>query len=483
MRSIRAAVIGAALVLTVSACGTGGDTGSAGAGCTSGTADSPKPSKSWDRPADFDNDGYPDAIGVVRGDPATVKGTPPVVLSRGAIGPLAVFMGGKGGLRPTGRPLTDGVLPPGSRSKWKEGFVHTYVADLDADGYTDVLAEQRIPENEYGDKYTRSMVLFRGGPNGLGTKPIAVPYPDGTPHTESDPTAIGDFNGDDRADVLAPIPDTAAGSIGQILYGPFGPDGRPASTRTITVSPTPDLSYYSSLQPADIDGDGRTDLLLATETDDPEDEDEGGILHPLRWFRGTPEDGMVEAESPSGTYSANVETGTDYDADGYADTLLSASTSEGGSRRMLRGGPDGFRPGLHRLRFDRMGDSMVTGDITGDGRAEAVSTLGTGRFGTTRQILVSTIKATQDGARMRSLQRISYNDENLRGAADRTRFGADLQLLDGERDGCMDLLTGATFNGSSYQRGGFWVFRGGADGLRTDGIRHYRLRELGLLRK
>ncbi|MEV0373710.1 hypothetical protein AB0I10_28525 [Streptomyces sp. NPDC050636] len=485
MRSIRAAVLGAALMLTVSSCGAdGGDSGNAGAGCPSGAADSRKPSKSWDRPADFDNDGYPDAVDVVVAEPDTVEGTPPAVLSQGGIGPLVVFMGGKKGLRPTGRPLADGVLPPGSGSKWKEGFAYAYPADLDADGYTDVLAEQRIPKNEYVDKYTGSMVLFRGGPSGLSTEPVAVPYPAGSAHTQSAPTAIGDFNGDDRADVLGPIAGKTPDSVGQILYGPFGSDGRPASTRSVSVrGATPDLSYYSSLQPADIDADGRTDLLLATETDDPEDDNEGGTYHPLRWFRGTAEDGMVEAEPPPGKYSANIETGTDYDADGYPDTLLPGPSPKRGGRPMLRGGPDGFRAGIRSLHLDHIGTSMVTGDITGDGRAEAVSTLGTGKYATTQKLMVSEIKATKDGARMRSVQRISHNDEHLPGAAARTEFGGTLQLLDGERDGCSDLLTGATFTGSAYQRGGFWVFRGGAAGLRTDGIRHYGLRELGLLKK
>ncbi|MFG2894709.1 hypothetical protein [Streptomyces sp. NPDC048248] len=481
MRSIRAAAIGAALVLTVSSCAADSDSGSSGAGCPA-SAESRKPSQSWDRPADFDNDGYPDAVDVVTGDPATVQGTPPVVLSRGAIGPLAVFMGGKDGLRPTGRPLTDGVVPPGSGGKWKEGFARTYTADLDADGYTDVLAAQLIPKNEYVDKYTRSMVLFRGGPKGLGAEPVVVPYPSGPAHTQSPPTAIGDFNGDDRADVLAPVPGKAPGAIGQILYGPFGADGRPASTRTLTVGdPAPDLGYYSSLLSADIDADGRTDLLLTVETDDPEDDFEGGTYHPLRWFRGTAEDGMVEAESPPGKYSANITTGTDFDADGYPDTLLTGPGLKVSGRPMLRGGPDGFRPGVRSLRSDGLGGPLVTGDITGDGRAESVSTIGTGKYATTQKILVSEHRATKDGARMRSLQRISHNDKALRGTASRTGFGDTLRLLDAEQDGCDDLLAGSAFTGSSYRRGGYWVLRGGADGLRTKGIRHYGLRELGLL--
>ncbi|MFH8572496.1 FG-GAP repeat domain-containing protein [Streptomyces sp. NPDC017993] len=483
MRSIRAAAIGAALVLTVSSCGTDGDSENAGTGCPS-SAESRKPSKSWDRPADFDNDGYPDAVDVVTGDPATVDGTPPAVLSRGRIGPLAVFMGGKDGLRPTGRPLADGVVPPGAGGKWKEGFGRTYTADLDADGYTDVLAAQLIPKDEYVNKSTRSMVLFRGGPKGLSAEPVTVPYPSGPAHTESPPTAIGDFNGDDRADVLAPVPGKAPGAIGQILYGPFGSDGRPASTRTVTVrGPAPDLSYYSSLESADIDADGRTDLLLTLETNDPEDDFEGGTYHPLRWFRGSAEDGMVEAESPPGKYSADIMTGTDFDVDGYPDTLLPGPSPKSGGAPMLRGGPDGFRPGVRSLHSDGLGGPLVTGDITGDGRAESVSTIGTGKYATTKKILVSELMATKDGARMRSLQRISHNDNALAGTASRTEFGGTLQLLDAEQDGCSDLLAGSTFTGPSYRRGGYWVLRGGADRLRTDGIRHYGLRELGLLKK
>jgi hypothetical protein len=475
--------VSAALVLIMCSCGTN-DSAGVDPGCPSNASDSLKNSKGWDRPADFDNDGYPDAVGVVSGEPDTTEGTSLAELSQGGIGPLAVFMGGKGGLHPKGRLLADGVVPSGSHSKWKEGFAHTYTADLDVDGYTDVLAEQRIPKNEHVDKYIRSMVLFRGGPDGLSSEPIAVPYPTGSPHTESAPTAIGDFNGDNRADVLAPIPGNAPGSIGEILYGPFGSDGHPASTRTVTVrGAAPDLSYYSSLQPADLDADGRTDMLLAAETDDPEDDFEGGTHHPIRWFRGTTDDGMVEADPSPGSYSAEIVTGTDYDADGYPDTLLPGPTPKGGGRPILRGGPNGFRPGIGTLRFDRIGESMVTGDITGDGRAEAVSTLGTGNYGTTRNLLVSDIKAAKDGARMRTVQRIPYNDNKLPGVADRTDFGNTLQLLDGDGDGCDDLLTGAPLSGSSYQRGGFWVFRGGADGLRTDGIRHYGLQELGLLKK
>ncbi|MGW1379246.1 FG-GAP repeat domain-containing protein [Streptomyces sp. NPDC002446] len=484
MRAVGAVAVGVVLVLALSSCGAAGDSPGAGAGCPPGAAGSRKAAKGWDRPADFDDDGYPDAVDVVRGDPATVQGTPPVALSRGRIGPLVVFMGGRDGLRPTGRPLADGVVPPGSGGTWKEGFVHAYPADLDADGYTDVLAAQRIPKDEYANRSLGSMVLFRGGPKGLGAEPVAVPYPQGPTHTQSPPTAIGDFNGDDRADVLAPVVGKTPGELGQILYGPFGADGRPASTRAVTArGAAPDLSYYSSLLAADIDADGRSDLLLATETDDPEDDFEGGTLHPLRWFRGTADDGMVEAAAPPGEYTAEISTGTDYDADGYPDTLLPGPRPKNGGQAMLRGGPHGFRPGIRSLHLDRAGASVVTGDITGDGRAEGVTTTGTGKYGTTRQLVVSTIAATGDGARARDVQRFSHDDKSLPGAVDRTAFGGTLQLLDGDRDGCSDLLTGAVFTGPAYRRGGFWVLRGGAAGLRTDGIRHYGLRELGLLKK
>ena len=91
---------------------------------------------------------------------------------------------------------------------------------------------------------------------------------------------------------------------------------------------------------------------------------------------------------------------------------------------MLRGGPDGFRPGVRSLRSDGLGGPLVTGDITGDGRAESVSTIGTGKYATTQKILVSEHTATKDGARMRALQRISHNDKALRGTASRTGFGA-----------------------------------------------------------
>ncbi|MGG7573619.1 hypothetical protein [Streptomyces sirii] len=67
MRAISAVAVGVVAVLTLASCGTGGKAPSAGAGCPSGAADSRKRAEGWDRPADFDDDGYPDAVDIVRG--------------------------------------------------------------------------------------------------------------------------------------------------------------------------------------------------------------------------------------------------------------------------------------------------------------------------------------------------------------------------------------------------------------------------------
>ncbi|MDI3418381.1 FG-GAP repeat domain-containing protein [Streptomyces luteolus] len=441
-------------------------------------------------PPDFDKDGYPDAVSIQRNysddeGPATARSA------------IMVFRGGPSGLRPTGRPLTPGHGTEDSRrAAAKLSYDTVLTGDFNGDGYTDVAA-QRHPEHgdaehgdaehgdaDHGTKIRSSAVILPGSPDGLRNRPVPIALPDGDRAGTFVAGAVGDIDGDGHLDLIDS--GSAAGRPARVVYGPMSATGKPAQVRTFKTSPQAPHQTVGPPVVADFDQDGRTDLLIPSDYG-PKEYDEDAPPTPVQYFRGTPEGPVLDTEltqqigqhaSVWTTDKTEVRTGVDFDGDGYPDIL-----PRPGVRQILRGGPDGLREGTFPLTAEGdVGTPLLSGDVTGDEKAEFISTV---HFGPTDARGRIQVAERGPGVRLRPIQAIDLDTPGLedgtltRGSGSRDDFGAQLQLLDANQDGHTDVLATGTADGQN-PHGDYWYLPGGKDGLRTPDTHRYTRAELGL---
>ncbi|MEV0558318.1 VCBS repeat-containing protein [Streptomyces sp. NPDC050597] len=464
-RTHRTAALAAALILLASAGGCDG---------SSQEDRSATKGKGKARPSsapDFNGDGYEDAAVVVTGSAAAGLDWD--------YGPVVVFRGGPGGLRPTDKPLIAGS---GRRANGflEEGFRSDLTADLNSDGFSDLILHQLVPVPNTQDNQEQGSrtVVFHGGKDGLSTTPVRVHVPGDDPKHPFTALEAADFDGDGHADLYGGE---------RLLMGPFDADGKPKAARR--------LSGGVLSTAADFDRDGRTDLLVHHDYDD-EAEDERASRRSVRYFRGIPGQGLEEDSDVSrrlsemvGDIGSEVHAGIDFDGDGYPD-LLPPGRSAGHEREYVRGGPDGFRPDTARLSIDigspTIGTHVLTGHVTSASDRNTVSTVEYGSPDQQGHLQLARLTSRGSAVTMTGLQIIDKGTEGISGdvfesdIGRRDRFAEDLRVLDADRDGHDDVLTFEPFSGPDGRYGGFWLLSGTPDGLRTRDVHRYTMPELGL---
>lgn len=213
------------------------------AGCSEGGHRAPKPIEGITKGTagaslgDFNGDGYDDFATAIR----------PTSASRGPLpARLAVVYGSAHGLDPRHRLVVDGA---------EDDYVGPLLrTDLDGDGFTDlVTARFRHTSSPRGERAGET-VMLRGGPRGL-----AAPRPLRGGAAGFLALAVGDFDGDGAADLLASAAD-GRGAV-RVLYGPFGTKAGPART---TPLPTGRVrrAAPATATAGDFDGDRRTDVVV-----------------------------------------------------------------------------------------------------------------------------------------------------------------------------------------------------------------------------
>ncbi|WP_055716300.1 FG-GAP repeat domain-containing protein [Streptomyces torulosus] len=400
-----------------------------------------KPSR-HPRPEDLNGDGYDDFAAVVTG------------------GSLVVVYGSPKGLDPRRRTVAPG--PPAGTAPDETRLLRT---DLDHDGYTDLVRAPRAGE---------PTVLW-GGPRGV-TDPRPLT---GAP---TSPTATGDFDGDGNADLF--LPGGANGPEGTVWYGPIRRGGAPARVQKLRNGRWPDTIPVRSLA-GDFDGDRATDLAIFFHWTDPENEGDGEVgVSGLQYLRGGP-GGLRLAERRDPPDLGLEGQAGDADGDGI-DDLYSAGffayrkQLSAGYTLSTRSGPEtGKRGGMTMVsppglrdapQYGGMGGTAL-GDVTGDGRADLV-TSATGANDSNGVVwLVPDLRAaTADAVRAVTLEtpRVPGSDTPAEGRGPtRNRITVVGPLLDTDGDRHLDVVVGAPgfLDAKKRDLDAFWVLRGTDRGM------------------
>ncbi|MFI6874709.1 FG-GAP-like repeat-containing protein [Streptomyces sp. NPDC050400] len=341
-------------------------------------------------------------------------------------------------------------------------------ADLDADGYTDLLVTG-------GDDSGNKATVLWGSASGLTGANTLLPY-------ANSEFATGDFNGDGKRDlVVNDVPSDDPDVSGMTIdYGPISRAGKPASKDSIVTSDGP--TGLRSFITGDLTGDGIDDIVSTHGFEE--------MTHDARFFKGG-RTGVSHSSTKLGTaYSGTVG---DVDGDGYGDLItrdIGAVTevidSDPGSITIQYGssaGPTNARkkvitqatagvPGAGE-DDDAFGASLSAGDVNGDGRAEvAVGVPGESLGATTGTGAVVLLKgASKANGGMTGKGAVAYHQTTagVPGIAESgDDFGRQVRLTDLDKDGHADLtVTAPGEDGTFTDSGALWNLLGSKTGLTT----------------
>ncbi len=447
---------------------------------------------------DFDGDGHADlAVGAPDG---TAGG-------KAAAGYVSVVYGASGGVNPARHKVfsqdTAGV--PGATEAGDRFGAQVVPVDVDHDGYTDLLVG--APGEDVGTVTDAGMItILWGGPTGLSAA-TAVDTGAAQGAQAGKTLAAADFDGDGTTDLAY-----ATGLDIEVFSG-LGRTGVPAAHGTIVtweVDQAAGLVGFD-LATGDVNGDGVTDLVMASH--DSEDADSDQI--PL-FLGGSHADGSVggleyhgDLIAPQDTpgrsmwlSGASVAVG-DVNGDGYADVVAGhihegyysdgLMPSKGGAVGVVYGGPDGQSttvpaawisqdsPGVPGVAEagDQMGADVAVGDVNGDGYADVVAGVPGEDFdGLTDPGSFLVLKGSAQGLTGTGAQVFSQNSDGLPGVAEaHDRFGAKVTVL---RATAADRAQAAVGDpDENAGNGAVWVLRGADAGLTGTGTGNFGSATMG----
>jgi hypothetical protein len=245
------------------------------------------------------------------------------------------------------------------------------VADVNGDGRPDLLVTNYAASRSdyYGGNMVGTVGVLLG--NGDGTFQTAVAY--GSGGYEANSIAVADVNGDGKLDVLVAnlcaIADCGSngtdGNVGVLLGNGDGSFQTP-------VSYDSGGGYDRSVAVADVNGDGKPDLLVANELTGTEAGGTAGVL--LGNGDGTFQ--SVVTYGPGG-YAAWSLAVADVNGDGKPDLLVAnveaSPGSENGSVGVLLGNGDGtFKTAVAYGSGQPRANSVAVADVNGDGKPDLV---------------------------------------------------------------------------------------------------------------
>ncbi|WP_051765581.1 FG-GAP-like repeat-containing protein [Streptomyces sp. NRRL F-5135] len=417
---------------------------------------------------DFNGDGHRDlAIGAPDAANGKVEGAGAVVVLYGSASGVSA------GRRVVLTQATAGI--PGEPERNDRFGGSTATADLDRDGYADLLVGVR--DETVGSLRGRGAVtVVWGGPKGLtGGAGISPPSGHGEGHAPGCrfgmSLAAGDMTGDG-----APEVGIASNCGGADYTGPFTRAGRPAAVRRV-----PQLGTTRGVVMGDVNGDGRAERFwLPGPTS-------GDVRGPVRFDTGA--QSLVPLDLADG-YTGRIG---DVDGDGYGDLVTGIPDDEylsgekgaahrGGEIQVLYGSAQGI-PATQRPKVfhqdssgvpgggengDQFGFSLSVGDVNGDGYADVLTGAPAEAIGDRSAAGAATL-LRGSAAGLTGAGSVAYNQDTVGvpGAAEALdSFGESVHLTDLNKDGKAETVVGVPGENTD---GCVWIARGAAGGPVAEG--------------
>ncbi|WP_316739188.1 VCBS repeat-containing protein [Streptomyces sp. MK7] len=403
--------------------------------------------------ADFNGDGKGDVAFSASG--AYVNG-------KKEAGQLVVLYGTSTGIsgakRSTISQETSGV--PGSAETGDAFGSDAAYADFNNDGYDD-LAVTSMGEDVGSDADAGSVTLLWGSAQGLTGKSTMIADPAPYSHDKWGLyLAAGDFDGDGKADLAVSSTSTTV----YVFKGGFSSTGKPGGTYTIKP-PVVSGSYPLNLTAGDVNGDGRTDLVV----DGYENRTEYGWNRNY-WIPGTAS-GLSMASAKELRPGIITAIG-DVNHDGYGDIVSGApweTTIEDGTAVPYSGkggkvwitygtasGP-GSATGItqdtagvpgNAEKNDEFGSELDLGDINGDKYLDLVIGSPGEDIGThTDTGMVTVLYGSPSGISTSGAQSFAQSNPGVPGNDEKyDELGLDVKLDDVNGDGKADLIASSAEN-------------------------------------
>ncbi|MFM2162726.1 MAG: hypothetical protein RLZZ383_2238, partial [Pseudomonadota bacterium] len=216
------------------------------------------------------------------------------------------------------------------------GYALGSAGDVNGDGYGDVIVG--APNLDNGQTDEGRVQVFLGSASGLQTSAIWSGEPNQTGASFGTAVAsAGDVNGDGRSDVIigAPNYDNGHTDEGGAFVFLGASTGLGTSAAWTGQGEEASAAFGTALASAgDVNGDGHADVLVGAPTQDGGETDEGRVYLFLGSTSGfaTTAAWTFEANLAGANLGAAVSTAGDVNADGYSDLLLGAPLATGGGR-------------------------------------------------------------------------------------------------------------------------------------------------------